>query len=347
MNVDEFNAAMASKNNRSLLASLDGCLRCGLCAETCHYYLADPKPEHVPAARAEAVRRLLRRRNRLSRLLPGAFGASGDSGEQAVARVAEEVFGTCTMCNRCTLNCPVGIDTPLIVRTARGILASTPYIPAGLRETADIHRDTGNNMGVSVEDMVDTLEWMEEQLQDEVGDPNAQIPLNRQGAEFLYTLNPREVKFYPLTILAAAKIFYAAGANWTLSTRYWDVTNYALFTGEDELARQNASRLCDTAEELGVGTVVMAECGHGFRSFRWEGAEWLGRPLPFKVISMTELMAGWVRDGRIKVQKVRPDQSVTYHDPCNQARNGGIVNEPRFALLSPHRQPVVWAQTRS
>jgi Fe-S oxidoreductase len=25
-------------------------------------------------------------------------------------------------------------------------------------------------------------------------------------------------------------------------------------------------------------------------------------------------------------------QRVTYHDPCNQARNGGIVDEPRYIL---------------
>lgn len=332
MDVREFAEKYRARTGRSLLASLNGCLRCGLCAETCHYYVADPKPEHIPAYRAEAVRRLLRRESLWGRMFPGLTGACSEEGEEAVAQMADVVFGTCTMCNRCAINCPVGIDTAQIVRTARGVLSEAEIIPSGLRDTVAVHRDVGNNMGIEVDDFIDTLQWMEEQLKEELGDPNAAIPLDKKGATYLYTLNPREIKFYPLSILAAAKIFYAAKADWTLSTKYWDVTNYALFSGEDDLARENARRLRDVATELGVKTVVMAECGHGFRSFRWEGSDWLATPLPFDVISMVELMACWIDKGVIKVKKIRSNETFAYHDPCNQARNGGIVNEPRFVL---------------
>jgi len=76
----------------------------------------------------------------------------------------------------------------------------------------------------------------------------------------------------------------------------------------------------------------MAECGHGYRSQRWEAENWLGRSYPFKVISFVELQAQYIREGRIKLDPTRNTKRVTYHDPCNQARNGGIVEEPRYIL---------------
>lgn len=331
MKVSEFNQALEAKMSRSLAASLDACVRCGLCAESCHYYVADPRPEYVPAVRAEAVRNLWRQETRLAKLFPWLYGI-GKPREDEMEHLKDVVFGTCTMCNRCTLNCPVGVDTARIIRSARGVLSQAGYAPQGLRDTVDLHLQLGNNMGVSKEDFLDTVEWMEEQLQDDTGDPDARIPVDKQGAEFMFTMNPREIKYYPLSFLASAKIFYAAGVDWTVSSQSWDLTNYALFSGEDDNARRIAGMLADAATDLGVKTVVLGECGHGFRSFRWEAEEWLQRSLPFTVISFLELQAQWLKSGKIKVKKVAEGESVTYHDPCNQARNGGIVYEPRYIL---------------
>ena len=57
---------------------------------------------------------------------------------------------------------------------------------------------------------LDTIQWMEEELIDEMQDENARIPLDEKNKNILYTLNPREPKFFPLSISAMAKIFYAA-----------------------------------------------------------------------------------------------------------------------------------------
>jgi len=318
--------------SRQLAASLETCVRCGICADSCHYYLADPRPEHVPAYRAELLRRIYRRHHDpVGRLFPGLVRAR-ELDDELAEELIKSAYGTCTMCRRCVLNCPMGVDNGLIVRTARGMLAALGRVPKGLQDTVDVHLESGNNMAVSEEDFVETLEWLEEQLQDEVDDPEARIPVNQAGARVLYTLNPREAKYYPLTILAAAKVFYAAGESWTLSTRAWDVTNYALFNGDDEAAREIAGWLAQEAAELGVEEVVMAECGHGFRAFRWEGENWLGRSYAAPVRGFVELVAEYIRTGRIKLDPAQNPEPVTYHDPCNQARNGGILEEPRYIL---------------
>ena len=156
--------------------------------------------------------------------------------------------------------------------------------------------------------------------------------MDKKNARVLYTFNPREVKYFPYLISAAAKIFNAAGEDWTLSNENWDATNYGLFSGDDDASRTIAANLEAAANHLGVDILVMAECGHGYRSQRWEGENWVGHRYPFKIISFTELQVRYIQEGRFKLDPSANNKRVTYHDPCNQARNGGIVEEPRYIL---------------
>ena len=110
--------------NRQLEASLDVCVRCGLCAEACHYYVSNPKPEHVPAYRAEQLRKIYRHLfDPLGRIVPGWAGAA-PLDQSMVEQLIATAFGSCTMCGRCVLNCPMGVDTRQIIRTARAMLTS-------------------------------------------------------------------------------------------------------------------------------------------------------------------------------------------------------------------------------
>lgn len=318
--------------NRQLEASLEVCVRCGLCAEACHYYVSNPKPEHVPAYRAEQLRKIYRKLyDPISKLSAGWNGAL-PLDQESVDSLIKAAWGTCTMCGRCVLNCPMGVDTRRIIRTARAMLTAMDMTPEGLKATVDIHLESGNNMGVSEEDYVETVEWMEEELQDELEDDSIKIPFNEKHARVVYTFNPREVKYFPYLIQAAAKIFNAAGESWTLSTESWDATNYALFNGDDQAARGIAQNLEKAVNNLAADVLVMAECGHGFRSQRWEAENWIGHRYPFKVMSFVELQAQYIQEGRFKLDPSVNTQRVTYHDPCNQARNGGIIEEPRYIL---------------
>lgn len=318
--------------NRQLVASLEVCVRCGLCAESCHYYVANPKPEYVPAYRAEQLRKIYRTlEDPLGKVAPGWVGAA-PLDQEMVERLISTAWGSCTMCGRCVLNCPMGVDTRQIVRTARAMLTAMDMTPDGLKATVEVHLNSGNNMGVSEEDYVETVEWMEEELQMEMDDPSIKIPFNKKNARVLYTFNPREVKYFPYLIQAAAKIFHAAGEEWTLSSEGWDATNYALFNGDDKAASVIAENLEKAANKLGVDVVAMAECGHGYRSFRWEGENWRKHPFPFRIQSFVELQAEYIKQKRFELDPSVNSQRVTYHDPCNQARSGGIVDEPRYIL---------------
>lgn len=50
------------------------------------------------------------------------------------------------------------------------------------------------------------------------------------------------------------------------------------------------------------------------------------------VRGFVEVMTDYIASGRIRLDPSRNQLPVTYHDPCNQARNGGIIDEPRYIL---------------
>ncbi|HUS87144.1 MAG TPA: (Fe-S)-binding protein [Bacteroidales bacterium] len=205
---------------------------------------------------------------------------------------------------------------------------------SGLNGKYDKALEKGNNMGIGEDKLTDTLEWLEDDLKMEVNDDNDEIPLNREGARVVYTLNPRELKFFPLSISAIAKIFYAAGEDWTISTRVYDVTNYAYFSGDDRGALELSRRHSKEVERLGSKLIAWGECGHGYRSYRWEGPNWMRENCPVDSVSIPEFLAEYIRTGSVKPDPSLNKKLTTLHDPCNLVRSGGIVEDQRYILRS-------------
>ncbi|MBC8489657.1 MAG: (Fe-S)-binding protein [Bacteroidetes bacterium] len=323
---------LKSRLNGRLLTHLNSCVHCGLCGESCHYYLATKNKNFIPGKKVDIVSSIYQRYHTLAgKVAPRLYGAK-DFNDKTVEELIDIVFGACSMCGRCSVHCSIGVDVPYIVRTARSMLVEMELVSPGLQSTVDAAINTGNNMGIPRDEFVDTLEWLSEDLEMEVEDEDASIPLDKKGVDILYTLNPREPKFFPLSISAIAKIYYAAKENWTLSTNVYDVTNYAYFSGDDKGAKELTERLCDEMSKLEAKTLVLAECGHGYRAIRWEGPNWIERPYPFKVISVVELIGDYIRSCRIKLDPSLNKLPVTLHDPCNMVRGGGVIEVQRFVI---------------
>ena len=303
-----------------LITHLNSCVHCGLCAESCIYYLVTKDERLTPARKVDIVSSIYRRYYTLTgKIFPSLVNAR-DLDEQTTREMVDLLFGACTMCGRCTMHCSVGVDIAYLVKTGRTMLSEMGMVPATLQSTVNAAVLSGNNMSIPADEFVDTLKWMEEELIDEVNDPKALIPIDEPGKRVLYTLNPREPIFYPLSIAAMAKIFFAAGESWTLSTKMYDVTNYAYFSGNSSEASLIAGRLWNEMEALKSQTLVLAECGHGSRAFRWEAPNYLQKHFPFEVISSVECIANYIREGKIRLDPEKIKDVVTLHDPCNLVR---------------------------
>jgi Fe-S oxidoreductase len=325
---------MGKKLNRQMVGSLVACVHCGLCTNACHYVLANPDdPTYAPAYKADQIRKLFKRHfDWTGRVIPWWVKAKSVYSDKELEELKDVVFGKCTNCRRCTINCPMGVDFATFNRMARGLLVSVGIMPEGVAVVSKDQWEIGNQMGVLKEDYIDTLEWLSEELVDEMGDPRAAIPIDKKDADIVYSINPREVKYDPRTISDAAKIFYLAGANWTMPSEGWDMTNFGLFSGDDDLGGAVARRLYEKVEELRGKKLVISECGHGYRSTRCEGQNWGQVDVNFEMESSVNTMLRYIKEGRIKVDKTKNSEPVTFHDSCNNARSCGLFEEPRELL---------------
>ena len=320
------------KLNQEYAVQLNSCVHCGLCADSCHYYLTHKDVQSLPAYKLSLANGIFKKYfSFIGKNIPGWVG--GKEFNQAMVREwVDSLFGRCTLCGRCSLNCSMGLNIHYLIRTARSALAAIDIVPLGLQSTVDTALEKGNNMGIAKEDWIETVEWLEEELQEEARDKQAVLPMDKKGARLFYTVNPREPMFFPLSILAVGKIFYAAGESWTFSSNNYDVTNYGYYSGDDEAAATMSDRLVQSMKKLDCKTLVLAECGHGLNANRWEAPEWLSKKYDFEVKSILEIVADYIRQGRIKLDPSLNPNLVTLHDPCNLVRLGGIVEEQRFIL---------------
>ncbi|MBR3551559.1 MAG: (Fe-S)-binding protein [Bacteroidales bacterium] len=323
---------LTTHTDSKLLTHLNACVHCGLCETSCLFFKTFQEPKYIPGKKVDMVSSIYRRYcTFLGKTAPKLTNAKELTGEY-VTEMVDSLYGACTMCGRCVKHCSIGVDIPFVVRTGRRMLAAMGCVPETLQATVDAALNTKNNMAIPKEDFVDTIDWMQEELQDELETEETLIPLNKEGAEILYTLNPREPKFFPLSIAAAAKIFHVAGANWTLSDEMYDVTNYGYFSGNDAHAKQIAQHMYDEMAKLKCKTLVLGECGHGTRALRWEAPNYMKKHPDFKMISLVELIEEYIKSGKIKLDKSLNTKKYTIHDPCNIVRNGGLFNSLRYVV---------------
>lgn len=226
-------------------AWLEICAHCAYCSDSCFFYLAhDKDPKYMPAYKVKQT-------------LDKLYKKKGKVTWEELEKMADIAYGDCTACRRCSLYCPFGIDIAVMIAAVRGILCGQGLAPKGLQDAAKLHWETGNQMAITEEDFVETCVWMEEESEEEM--PGLKIPIDKQGAEILYVLNAREVKFYPQDIAEAAMIFYAAGEDWTFPSLGWDMTNLAMFAGNAKVMAHSAKLVYDAAERLGVKKIITSE----------------------------------------------------------------------------------------
>ncbi|MEE8415906.1 MAG: response regulator [Desulfobacterales bacterium] len=329
-----FNKNFKARTNRQHAFSFAACVHCGTCNDSCHYYVATGEPEMTPAAKMDKIRQVYKAQNDwLGKIVPGWVGAKEMQTDEELEELKDIVFGSCTGCRRCTVNCPFGVDTAILVGLARSCLVDEGIAPEGILHVMKDQWEIGNQMGITDEEYIETLDWIEEELQEEFEDPDYKIPMDKEGADFVYVVNPREIKYDPRSLQAAFKIFYVAGLNWTMGSSGWDNTNFGLFSGKADLGGHMGNLAYDHAKKLGVKQMVISECGHGLRSTKWEAPNWgKANPLPFEIISILELMVDLINTGKIILDPSRNPHPVTYHDPCNLSRSCGMTEEPRFSL---------------
>lgn len=335
---------------RSLKIFMDCCVRCGACADKCHFFLGTGDPKNMPVLRAELLRSVYRQEFTKAGKLLGKLAG----GREMTVGVLKEWFMyayQCTECRRCSVFCPYGIDTAEITMMLRELLHLVGCgINWAMEPVANSNR-TGNHMGLTPQAFKGNVDFLCEDIESLTG-IKITPSFNRKGAEVLFITPSADVFAEPglFTCMGYLLLFEAIGLDYTWSTYASEGGNFGLFTSNEMMKKLNAKMYAE-AERLGVKWILGGECGHMWRVVH-QYMDSMNGPADFlevpkspitgtvfdnaastKMVHISEFTADLIKHKAIKLDKSRNAHvKATFHDSCNPARAMGLLEEPRYVL---------------
>jgi len=319
---------------RSFQVFLDSCVKCGACTDKCHYYLGTSDPKNMPVARQDLLRKVYRRYFTFAgKYFPKLVGAVDLTKE--VLDDWYSYFHQCSQCRRCSVFCPYGIDTAEISMAAREIMDSVGVGQKYCNEIIGKVFKIGNNLGLPQPALADTLEGIEEDVEDDTG-VKVRYPLDEKGADVLLVTPSADFFAEPHVdgLIGYGKVFHEAGISWTMSSHASEAANFGMFIGSYENMRNVSLRIREAALDLGVKRIIMGECGHAWRvaysflntlagPFDFLDPKY---PIPQHILEFTHDL---IQRGALTLDKSANDDMVlTYHDSCNVARASRMGPKP-------------------
>jgi Fe-S oxidoreductase len=335
---------------RSLKIFMDCCVRCGACADKCHFFLGTGDPKNMPVLRAELLRSVYRNDFTLGGKLLGKMAG----GREMTIGVLKEWFMysyQCTECRRCSVFCPYGIDTAEITMMLRELLHLVGVGINWILEPVSNSNRTGNHMGLQPHTYKDNVDFLADDIENLTG-VRINPPFNRKGAEVLFITPSADVFAEPglYTAMGYLLLFEHIGLDYTWSTYASEGGNFGLFTSNETMKKLNAKMYAE-AKRLGVKYIIGGECGHMWRVVH-QYMDTMNGPADFlevpkspitgttfknaastKMVHISEFTADLIKHGKLKLDKSRNAHvKATFHDSCNPARAMGLIDEPRYIL---------------
>ena len=337
-----------NKYLQPLSLTMEYCAKCNTCSEACHIFQASGGDEiYRPIFRVDVLRKIYKRYFTPSgKLLGGFAGADVDVNWETIARLGELAY-RCNLCRRCAQVCPLGLDNGMMAREIRKIfsqemgIAPTPVHAKGTQ----LQLKVGSTTGLSKAALLDTLEFIEEDIEEQTG-RKITFPIDKKGADVLLMHNAGEFLAWPENPAAFAILLDEAGVDWTLSSDMlgYDSVNYGIWY-DDVQAKNVAMGQFEAAKKLGVKRIVIGECGHAHKASIVGADRMADAEQRVPVESFLPMMADLVKSGRLRFDPSKNDFPVTLHDPCNMVRQMGIVQPqreilkaicPQFREMTPH-----------
>ncbi|MBZ0263515.1 (Fe-S)-binding protein [bacterium] len=319
--------------------------KCSRCATNCQIYETTGDLKDIPCNRSELLLSVYRRHFTVAGMLKGRLTNDPGLTDEKIEEMADS-FYNCTACRRCTLECPAGIDHGLITHLGRYILGLIGISPRALVVSTreQLVGQTKNTSAIPVPALLDTIEFLEEEMAETKG-VEVKFPVDVEGAKYLFIAPVSDFLMEAESLMGIACVMKATGDSWTIGTKNYDAINYGLFYS-DHILEKVLNQMEEEAKRLNVKAILIGECGHASRSAKYFYNQF-AKDFPLPVVNILEYTQAALASGKLKFDTEIIQERVTYHDPCNIARPGWVVEQPReiirafikdFREMTPNRR---------
>ena len=277
----------------------DQCIKCGLCLATCPVCKELLLEKYSPRGKIQ-----------LARYYSG--------GTLALSDHYRDIFARCLLCGACSATCPSGVDLQKVFLRMREELAAQ----RGLHPSVErVVQALAANRNISDEDNSERAEWAES--------CEGVVPADGSRSAAVVYFVGCVASFFPMAGSIPrnlVRIMQAGHLDFTvLAGDEWCCGYPLLGAGVPDRMKELKEHNLQKVASVGAKRVVFS-CPSCLRTWKEE----YGTDL--ELLHSTQLIDAMIKDGAITPGRV--EGRVTYHDPCDLGRHGGIYDAPRRILSS-------------
>ena len=263
-----------------------------------------------------------------------ALGMDKKITDEDIADWSTIVYEACTLCNKCAMVCPMGIQLGPMIHDVRTAMSNAGVVPADLMAAVKKQVEEGSPLGATQSVWEQRMEWIADEWE-------VEIPTDVKGSDTLVVFTSIEIMKFPETIAAIAKILTKAGEKWTVSSAGREVVNFGFFEGSNERTILFMQRLFDAAKDLGVKRLLVTECGHAYDALRWTAANMMKVPEGLEIVHIVGVTMDYIKAGRLTLKKgaFDGDGVLTFHDASRSSGADHTSRSPARSCKSLPRMP--------